>query len=80
MPDLRFALQDEAATLDALVQLVHTRSGAELVLSDEALTAAMLERALGRWARDRTAEQMGQVGPGTAQLRCPPPPINCLFD
>lgn len=39
----------EAAVLDAVGQLGLLRAGAELVLTDPDLAAAMLERALGRW-------------------------------
>ena len=40
--------QDEAAALDAVGQLSQSRRGSEVILGDEALTAATLERALGR--------------------------------
>ncbi len=42
-------LQDEVAALDAVGTLSQSREGAELLLSDPVLAAAVLERALGRW-------------------------------
>ena len=58
-------LQDEVSALDALGQLMSSRRGAELVLgSDQALSSAMTERALGRSEFPRTSPLIFHCGAG----------------